>query len=1383
MRPLLVRICCLTLLLIAAAGHAQTLAPGALDAWKGWVLKGQEFRNCPLIAGRAGNNANDFLCAWPGTLALAAKADGAQFSQHWRVDADGWVPLPGNAEHWPQEVTLDGQAAAVIDRNGPAVWLTVGGHELRGRLIWSQRPQSLQVPVALGVVALSVDGKPIIPVQQDGNELSLGRSTAIAPAADSLELRVFRRLSDGVPAQLTTVIELHASGQVREETIGPALPEGFAPVALDCDWPARLDADGRLRVRVQPGSDTLTLEARATAPLTQVTARLGTAPWPAQEIWSYAADPRLRVSVASSALPVDPRQSNVPPEWSALPAFAMGEDGKLVVEERSRGTAGDESNRLTLQREMWLDFAGDGWFAHDRLQGKMLRDWRLDVAAPFTLERAHAVLSGGRAGDSLQITRGAQASLSGVEWRQAAINVDAGLRINDAGMQMPISGWQGSFDSIQTVLHLPNGYRLLGAPGADRANGSWIAAWTLLDVFLAAVLILLAWRAFKLIGGLAAIAYLLLGYQEPGAPLWTLLLVCMLMVLVRALPEGRLATGVAWLRNGALALLLLVALPFIAWQVRLALHPQLENVSIVDAYAGNIAPAEQSTAEYAEQAQVVNMNAPAAMPAPATPPPPPEAKIMMQRASKSALDSIVVSGSRLPPRALVKVKEPTIVQTGNGEPNWQLGHRYELSWSGPVLAGQDVRLVIAPPWLVRPLRVVLAGLLLLLVGLALRPLQPQLRNVLGKLRSAAPLALLGLAALCAHTPAMAQTFPPDNLLNELRTRLTEVPKCAPNCAAIANAQVSARGSEVTVALDVQVAASSAVPLPFDATTLTLRSLRVDGVVQDALARDASTLRTALTRGVHRVELVFDASGDKVALAFALRPMRAHFVGEGWGVAGLADGRLQTETLTLTRARSSAENAAETSAHVDAQRFAPFVRVHRTLLLDTEWSVETRVKRIAPAGGGFTVAIPLLEGEHVTSSGFKIDNGTVNVALADGEDEASWTSTFDKRESLKLIAPALDAHAEVWQVVAGLKWHVDYSGVPRVAPLDAQAGEAMAFEFDPLPGETLALAISQPEAMQGATRAVDSVGLTQEVGQRASTTTLVLTLRASQGGEQAISLPKDAELLGLSRDGAPLNLRPQDGKLSLPLLPGSHRFEIRFRDNQTLGTRIATPAIALGLPAANIDLTMSLPRDRWLLATSGPATGPAVLYWSELAVMLLIAVALSRLPNSPLKLWQWLLLGIGFSTYSWLALIVVIAWLFALRWRARAAMPKGEAIFNLMQIGMVFFTLIAVLFLFDSIRHGLLGAPDMHVVGYKSSQYQLGWFADRSHDALPLAQAFSLPLWCYQVAMLVWALWLASALVRWMREGFAAWTRGGYWRSTPRALVELPKAQAPPPPPA
>ena len=51
-------------------------------------------------------------------------------------------------------------------------------------------------------------------------------------------------------------------------------------------------------------------------------------------------------------------------------------------------------------------------------------------------------------------------------------------------------------------------------------------------------------------------------------------------------------------------------------------------------------------------------------------------------------------------------------------------------------------------------------------------------------------------------------------------------------------------------------------------------------------------------------------------------------------------------------------------------------------------------------------------------------------------------------------------------------------------------------------------------------------------------------------------------------------------------------------------------------------------------------------------MLLVAYALARTRRTPLTLTQWILLGIGFSTFSWLALAVVVAWLFALDWRAR-----------------------------------------------------------------------------------------------------------------------------------
>ncbi|MEO6689438.1 MAG: hypothetical protein ABIS07_05960, partial [Dokdonella sp.] len=742
MRVVAVRCIWLACLLIAAAAHAESPVPSSLEAWRGWVMHGLDYRACPLIAGRSGSSENEYLCAWPGTLSLSADASGASIVQHWRVDVDSWVPLPGDTENWPQQVTVDGQPAVVVNHQGPALRLAVGSHEIRARLPWHERPQTLRVPSAIGLVTLSVDGKPVIPVQRDDNEVTLGRAITSTPEADSIELRVYRRINDGIPAQLSTVIAMHVSGQAREEIIGPVLPEGFLPLALHGAWPARLDGDGRLRIRVQPGDDTLTLDARAIAPLTTVTAHLPAAPWPAQEIWSYASNPRLRISTATAAVQVDPKDAGSPAAWSSLPAFALVDAATLTIDERSRGAATDERNRLTLAREMWLDFDGAGWFARDRVRGTLLRDWRLDAALPFTLERADALgESVGRGNEALLVTQGvAGPNLSGVEWRTPAVDLAAGLRIVPASAVLPIAGWQASFDGVSTTLHLPNGYKLLGAPGADRAAGSWIETWNLLNVFICAVLVLLAWRLFGPLGALPALIYVVLGFQEHGAPFWSLLLVIALALVVRALPVGRFARVAEWLRRGALGLLVLATLPFVADQVRFALHPQLENeggFAFDDlGFAGRAAP-------------------PAPEPRAAPAPPPAEAKMQAQggamraRAADSAaeekdnLETIEVTGSNIrrvdietssptvtidresieQPSSVAPIRrqqidrysQSTVVQTGAGEPGWQLGHRYQLSWSGPVSPAQTVRLLIAPPWLVRSLRLVLCGVLAWLI--------------------------------------------------------------------------------------------------------------------------------------------------------------------------------------------------------------------------------------------------------------------------------------------------------------------------------------------------------------------------------------------------------------------------------------------------------------------------------------------------------------------------------------------------------------------------------------------------------------------------------------------------------------------------------------------
>lgn len=574
----------LALLMLCSLAHAAPAAddaaiPSLLRDWRGWVLKDLDFRACPFLATQMSDDANGRICAWPGRLSLDAGANGATFSLHWRVDAPSWIALPGDAQHWPQQVKVNGQAQPVLDRGGaPALWLAPGSYEVGGTIPWRERPQSLHVPDGIGLVALSVDGKAVTPVQRDGDEVTLGRSAAAAPEADSVELHVFRELADGVPAMLTTQIRFNAAGQAREETFGPVLPDGFVATALNGNWPARLDNDGRLHVQVQPGSAVLNLSARAVAPLAVVAARLPAAPWPKQEVWSYEASPRLRVTNAVAAVSVDPQQAQVPAEWQSLPAFALGDGEKITVEERSRGLAPNEANRLNLRREAWLDFAGSGWYAKDVVSGSMVQGWRLDVAAPFKLERADAATRGGAKPEALLITRGATEALSGVEWRTPQVNLASAIRI-DAVSDLPAAGWQQSFDRIDTTLHFPYGYKLLAAPGADRVAGSWMSRWSLLDVFICAILALLAWRLLGIVGAVAAVAYLALGYQEAGAPLWTLVAVLALALIARVVPAGKLQVATTWLRRAATALLVLVALPFLADQVRYALYPQLEQSS------------------------------------------------------------------------------------------------------------------------------------------------------------------------------------------------------------------------------------------------------------------------------------------------------------------------------------------------------------------------------------------------------------------------------------------------------------------------------------------------------------------------------------------------------------------------------------------------------------------------------------------------------------------------------------------------------------------------------------------------------------------------------------------------------------------------------------
>lgn len=1332
MRPLTRLSMMLMLALAALSAQAQNI-PEPLAEWTDWVLADDAYRQCVLVDGDPGNEPDQFWCQWPGPMRLSATDRGAEFSLSWALQQAAWVPLPGHIEHWPQDVRVDGQPQPVLERDGtPVLWLEPGTVTVTGSLLWSQRPQSIRVPASIGRVLLHVNGEAVMPIQREGEQLTLGRSTSRQAEADALDLRVYRLLSDGLPMTLYTRIELDASGQAREVSIGPVLPEGFVPTVLSVDsgWPARIESDGMLRLQVQPDSTVIHVQARAMDLADQFSVLAHAEPWPEQEIWSYSDAPQLRITGVSGPLQIDPAQSGAPSAWHRFPAFVMDPSAVLGIDVRSRGQGQEHQNRVSLHRQMWLDFDGDGMTVEDQLSGTMQRDWRFDMAEPYLLESARD-----QSDNAGLLITSADDHHQGVEWRSSRISLTAIGRVESSPSVLPVTGWKQTMDQVDLELHLPSGHHLLAAPGSDAAYGSWIAQWNLLHLFIAAIIAMLAWRAFGLLGLISAVVYLLIAYHQQGAPQYSLLIVLLLFLLWRALPEGRLKAVINGARWIGIAAVVLIGLPFIVDQVRMTLYPQLEN-RYASTFSGNrFSPGlMQQNAMMEPAMDMVQSPSPVA---------PAESKVARMKSA--------------PERALQRYSNSIIIQAGRAAPNWQSnGSRsYSLTWSGPVTEEQTVRLIISPPWMTRVLRVLaIATLALLLLQLV------RARRAGPAATARVQTALLAGLLLGLWIPTAQAELPSPALLDELKTRLTEPPECAPDCLLIGEAQVRVEGETLDLSMRVSAGHRVSMPLPLDASALQVESVQLNRQPSERLRGDGGALHLALPRGAHQLDIRYRILADRIALTFPERPMRLSLQAPSWAASGLTDHRLLTGTLALSRIATG--DPSQTVA-TTRQEFPPYVRVHRQLTLGLDWEVQTQVIRMAPQQGGFSVRVPLLEGERVLTAGYQAMDGALEVAFADGVSVAEWRSNLPQTEQLRLSAPPLAERAELWTVQVGDSWRAEFDGVPETA--GASGSGLKQFAFQPQPGETLSIRISKPVPVSGDSQSIESVRLINTHGQRATEHDLTLSIRASQGGLRRVGLPTGVELISVSRAGQTLGLRLEDGALNLPVQPGEQSYTIRFRSLGDSVFNSRSPRIDLGSRASNISIVQQLSEDRWVLFTYGPRLGPAVLYWGELLVMLLLALVLARIRYSPLKAYQWMLLGIGFSTFSWEALAVVVAWLFIMGWRQRdGAAVQGKYRFDAMQLLLAGVTFIAVLTIVVSVPYfGLLGSPDMHIVGNGSSAYRLNWTLDQTEGVLPMPGSLSIPMWCYRAMMLAWALWLANALVGWLKWAFAAWTTGGYWR--------------------
>ncbi|MFZ2449661.1 MAG: hypothetical protein WAW36_03980 [Methylovulum miyakonense] len=1354
---------------VFAKPFTKDQVPEPLKPWIGWVAEDNPERACPFLY----NDDGQKRCQWPTATQLDLSPQKGVFITQGQVYKDTWVQLPGDSLHWPQNVTVNQQAALVMEKDGiPVIKITADGaassYQIHGEFLWGRIPDNLPVPMDTGLINLSINGQAIAaPTIRDG-QLWLKESESgqgkLENVQNSLDLQVFRQFTDDVPLQVVTRLVLDVAGEQREVKLAKPVLDSFVAFNLASALPARLENDGQLLVQVRPGHWQIDITARSVKDLSTVPFPAGGQDWPESEIWLFQASPDVRVVEIEQLASIDTSQSNVPDEWKNLPAYTINNGQAMGFKVIRRGDPEPDANELKLYRKLWLDFNGEGYTANDTIIGEIHRDWRLN-ALPETLLgkvenfKRHLPME---EGENLLITHLAGSDEQGVELRSGLITLQADSRIKGSVETLGAVGWRQDFQEVTTELNLPPGWRLLAASGVDNMPDSWLSHWTLLDLFLVLFAAFAVGRIWNRYWGLFALLTFVIIWHELEAPKLVWLNILAATALINLLPKDKflivLKTIKAYRIIGWLVLIS-ITLPFMVDQVRYGLYPQLEKdgqftSSSVANDSEVMAPASPKVTGKLKNRRLEYTES--------------FANVIQEQMSK--VDSLYPKAMRdYDPNEKPSLKESLAklesvdpnakVQTGPGLPEWQW-HKIHLSWNGSVSSQQQLHLWYLSPtmtMLLNFLRVIFVAVLaLLMFGVAdkFRPHFPRFRAT-----PPALLVLLLLPLFMAIVPKAYADYPSEALLNELKARLqkVETPDCLPACADIPRMAMSMTQDRVELVLQIHVSAAVVLPLPAEYGQWFPNQVLDNGEAATALYREGNGLWIHLKPGEHRVILRGAAPLlSQFTLPLPLKPKRVTLDKSGWEVVGIQENAVPDTQLQFSRTGQTKD--ANNKAVLEPGALPPFISVERTLQLGLDWRVYTRVSRLSPVGSAVVLKVGLLPGEAVSTAGIHVKEGAVEVNMSAQDTEMEWLSTLEKSPAIELLAPSTEQWTEVWKVNVSPVWHM---GTQGIAPIHSYFFNEWSPEWHPWPGEKITLQITRPEAVNGQTLTIDHSQLDIKPGQRLQDATLAISLRSSQGGQHTLTLPEHAVLQSVGINGRTTPIRLQGNKLTLPVTPGKQDVSINWHEESPIASVISTPTVDLGTASVNSRLNISLGQDRWVLWVHGPTLGPTILFWGVLAVIFIVSLGLGKISLTPLKHWQWFLLLIGLSQVPMAVAGIVILWLMLLGWRQSQTADYRH--FNLLQVLLALLTLSSLGVLFAAVAEGLLSTPDMRITGNGSSAFNLNWYQDRSLSTLPTATVISVSVLAYRVLMLAWSLWLAVSLLNWLKWGWGCFASNGLWK--------------------
>ncbi|HGG59559.1 MAG TPA: hypothetical protein ENK26_06520 [Gammaproteobacteria bacterium] len=1375
-----------------AAGESRRPVPEPLRGWVDWV---REPAPCPRISGME----HAPICAWPHQLLLEKAAGEARlrFRQQWDVDRPGWIPLPGDSQSWPVNVRIDKSPAIVVSRRGkPFVFADRGRVGIRGELAGQQGLRPFAIPPDTALVRFVREGVER-PVYLDDKAMlrfePAGYAGEVKPRQDkdSLTLKVFRRFTDNVPTDIVSVLRLTVSGKPREVDFGKVTLPRAVPLAVKGPLKARINENGELSAIVRPGVWEITVSSWLPADLKAwKRGQPGSPFWPAHEYWFFERVPALYATELGGSPAIDPKSIDAPRGWGSLAAYRVAPDGGLRVKRLSRGTLVTGETRARIERDAWIGFSGRKLFVRDRVRGEA-RPYASLVAAHDSVE-PRAVYLDGRPQVLVRTPEGV-----GVSLRNRRLDADVlGVAAPKGSLAMPGNYFSDlKAESLTARLHLPPGWRLLAIESGVKGT-TWLSRWSLYQVFLLIMISIAFARVNGWGWGAFALATLGVTFHEPETPV---LLWLALLGLVAALRDGLGNTPrlKMVLQKARLVVLLAIGvwlLGYTVTHVRDAIHPQLNwSVGADDAPGVGV------------ERDVVMEEAPRA-------PPMALKKRMAQAVEKAAPSGALLSipetypaSSAAPPPRMDGTegfRRENEIRSTVGIPRWR-GRVYSLRWDASALQrAEPFDMLLMTPAMNRLFGFV-SSLMLILLFLAAMGVDPRkgikrLRRGLAAKRAAATLLLVTPMLGWPPAPAQAGDYPPEYLLKQLAREVNRPPDCLPDCVSLDRLHASlSREGALRLRFRIHALDAVAAPLletPRGGVNFTAFVVNDNGLRGLPLERSGQRLMVRLERGAHEVMLQGVVSGKTLQLGLPLTVRQYTETLEGWrGSHVHRPGSWQSLSF---RKQSAATPAEQGPKGLSRSQIPPFFAVTRELALSDGMFVDTTVRRLSPPGSVETVAIPAWPKEVILKAGDQVSRKgeAIQVVFNAGDSTLKFRSSLQFSEDelagyrggvLRkiILPPAPAAQRTQWRFDYSSQWNVEVAGLPIIYE-QTRSGENLK-SLRPWPGETATILISRVEPIPGATVAIQRLTLSlapHAAGPGASGGALELSAEIETTQAQTLMLETpEATIHSVRVNGRRIN-NEAAGKARIPLDMGKARVVVSGELKQGITGVYREPEILFkgreGKPVAiyNALTEVTLPENRWVYRADGRGVGPDFLFWSILPPLLLLALALHFMKLGQLNGLGWLLVMVGFTQANSFGLyigigmsLLFIGWLYLLKIRAAIDPFKMTALqFNALQILLLVTTLAALISMGDGLFNGLLGHPKMQVAGNGSNAWFLRWFSDQG---MPRASILSLPLLYYRIAILLWAVWLSFIVLRWIKYGWSAFSKGTLFRAAGKRTGE------------